>query len=514
MKRLAIAVLILLLTAGVSFATTAQQVDFLLSGSLNGDGSVNSGGKVYTCDAGTVCGSSTSNPKTTWQDANKVTPHANPIILDAFGRASVFADGNYKFQIDGSDDVLIETIDNIFYDVTSGTTLMAQDTLTPSSQTIDTTVDTYYCDAVSGDVITDFSGVSAVGNTGRRYTFKKIDSTLNTCTIDVLSSQTIDGALTAVLRNQYDDITIESDGSNWTEVRGMLFSRAATFHNTVTVYNAATFNAATFNATTTFNDSSTFNNATTFSDVATFNNTVSWSKGADIASSNTITPLADGNYFDVTGTTDIFAINTVGVGTTVKFHFDSAVTLIHNATDLALPGLANITTGSGDEYEFTEYASGDWRVTGRVINSPSPSFSVHKNGSAQSSVGTSFEIITWSTEVFDTNSNFNNTVECGSTCNRFTPTVAGKYLLTAQLQFSVDADLDLLAVSIFKNGVQNRTSNLYASTANAQTTGITHIFNANGTTDYFEVYGANGTTADTVEGLVLGTYFSGSRIGQ
>lgn len=236
MKRLAIAVLILLLTAGVSFATTAQQVDFLLSGSLDGDGSVNSGGKVYTCDAGTVCGSSTSNPKTTWQDANKVTPHANPIILDAFGRATVFADGNYKFQIDDSSDVLVETIDNIIYEVTT-TTVQSQDTLTTASETIVTTVDTYYCDASSGNVTTDFSGVSAVGNTGKRFTFKKIDSTTNTCTIDPLSSQTIDGATTTVIRNQYDDITIESDGSNWTEVRGMVWSRAATFHNTVTFYN-------------------------------------------------------------------------------------------------------------------------------------------------------------------------------------------------------------------------------------------------------------------------------------
>lgn len=231
MKRLAIAVLILLLTAGVSFATTAQQVDFLLSGSLDGDGAVNTGGKVYTCDAGTVCGPSTSNPKTTWQDANKAVAHANPIILDSFGRSSVFADGNYKFQIFDSSDVLIETIDNVFYDVSTGT-IQAQDTLTPSSQTISTTVGTYYCDATSGDVTTDFSGASAVGNTGKRFTFKKIDSTTNTCTVDVLSSQTIDGSTTAVLAVQYDDITIESDGTNWTEVRGMVFSRTM-FVNTI-----------------------------------------------------------------------------------------------------------------------------------------------------------------------------------------------------------------------------------------------------------------------------------------
>ena len=41
--------------------------------------------------------------------------------------------------------------------------------------------------------------------------------------------------------------------------------------------------------------------------------------------------------------------------------FDGALTLTHHATDLILPGGANITTAAGDVAVFTEYASGDWR---------------------------------------------------------------------------------------------------------------------------------------------------------
>jgi hypothetical protein len=37
--------------------------------------------------------------------------------------------------------------------------------------------------------------------------------------------------------------------------------------------------------------------------------------------------------------------------------------LTHSASDLVLPTGANITTAAGDEAEFIEYASGDWRCT-------------------------------------------------------------------------------------------------------------------------------------------------------
>jgi len=219
LKKIILALALLVLWTGVSYAATAEQVEFLISGSLKADGSINSAGKVYTCDAGTTCGPSTSDPKTTWQDGNKAVAHANPIILDSIGTSVVYADGNYKLQIHDSDDNLVETIDNAFY-VVASIAVQTQVTLTPSSQAVSTSANTYYCNATAGAVTTDFSGVSAVGNTGQRFTFKKTDSSANTCTIDPLSSQTIDGVTTVILSAQYDDATIESDGSNWTEVRG------------------------------------------------------------------------------------------------------------------------------------------------------------------------------------------------------------------------------------------------------------------------------------------------------
>jgi hypothetical protein len=96
---------------------------------------------------------------------------------------------------------------------------------------------------------------------------------------------------------------------------------------------------------------------------------LSLNKGADIASATALTLGSDGNYFDVTGTTTITSISTFGIGRVVRLHFDGILTLTHHATDLVLPGGANITTAAGDEFTFVEYATGDWRCVAYALAS-------------------------------------------------------------------------------------------------------------------------------------------------
>lgn len=86
-----------------------------------------------------------------------------------------------------------------------------------------------------------------------------------------------------------------------------------------------------------------------------------WDKGADVASASGLTLGTDGNSFDITGTTAITSIGSLGLGTVVILQFDGALTLQHNATDLVLPNGVDITTAAGDIGVFYEYASGDWR---------------------------------------------------------------------------------------------------------------------------------------------------------
>lgn len=97
-----------------------------------------------------------------------------------------------------------------------------------------------------------------------------------------------------------------------------------------------------------------------------------WSKGADVASATTLTLGNDGNYFDITGTTTITSIRAITIGTVVRLHFDSTLTLTHHSTDLILPGAANITTATGDNATFVEYATGDWRCTNYQVAATAP----------------------------------------------------------------------------------------------------------------------------------------------
>ena len=104
-------------------------------------------------------------------------------------------------------------------------------------------------------------------------------------------------------------------------------------------------------------------------DLDTNGHQVQYTKGADVVSATALPVLTDGNYFDVTGTTSITSINTTKVGTIIKLHFDGILILTHHATDLILPSGANITTAAGDEFEFLEYATGDYRCTSYVLAS-------------------------------------------------------------------------------------------------------------------------------------------------
>ena len=96
-------------------ATKAAQIESALSGYLDESGRPLASGKVYTYEAGTT------TPKATYQDVNKVTPHANPVILDDQGQKLIYADGLYKLVIKDSDDNIIETRDNLQYFYISST---------------------------------------------------------------------------------------------------------------------------------------------------------------------------------------------------------------------------------------------------------------------------------------------------------------------------------------------------------------------------------------------------------
>jgi hypothetical protein len=78
---------------------------------FNNDGTVLSGGKIYTYAAGT------NTPKATYTTSTGNIAHSNPIILNSSGRVPGgeiwLLTSTYKFVLNTSTDVLIATYDNI-----------------------------------------------------------------------------------------------------------------------------------------------------------------------------------------------------------------------------------------------------------------------------------------------------------------------------------------------------------------------------------------------------------------
>ena len=84
-------------------------------------------------------------------------------------------------------------------------------TITAASDTLGTSDHTVLCDCTLNSITINLP--AAID--GQQYVIKKVDSSINTVTIDGDSSETIDGALTKTLTTQYECVTIVSDGTNW-----------------------------------------------------------------------------------------------------------------------------------------------------------------------------------------------------------------------------------------------------------------------------------------------------------
>ena len=128
-------------------------------------------------------------------------------------------------------------------------------------------------------------------------------------------------------------------------------------------------------------------------------------------------------------------------------------------------------------------------------------------------------------EALDTNNCYDST-----TNYRFTPTVAGKYYVYAQIFFGGNsgADVERGRVDIYKNGSRDLGSNRYLRSQfngggqniepDNLTINIIGIIDMNGTTDYLEVYGTLNTHDNTNNGVFYGegngqSGFSAFRIG-
>jgi len=112
-------------------------------------------------------------------------------------------------------------------------------------------------------------------------------------------------------------------------------------------------------------------------------------------------------------------------------------------------------------------------------------------------------------EDHDTHSDYDN-----ATNYRFTPTVAGKYLFQIQLMYFGLGDDDEFHARLYKNGsLLYYETNEAAGTLELLSVGFSVIVDANGTTDYFEVFGnSTGDKDIRATGSGRNTFFSAVRV--
>lgn len=137
-----------------------------------------------------------------------------------------------------------------------------------------------------------------------------------------------------------------------------------------------------------------------------------------------------------------------------------------------------------------------------------PAFSAYSTNAQSINSGVTAKI-QLNTEVFDTNSNFDNT-----TNYRFTPTVAGYYQINGQIALN-GSSVGYARVMIFKNGTSYAEGN---SGPNNTITGaestVSSIVYMNGSTDYVEMYCYlyTGAGALSLQNSSQVNYFNGAMI--
>jgi len=119
---------------------------------------------------------------------------------------------------------------------------------------------------------------------------------------------------------------------------------------------------------------------------------------------------------------------------------------------------------------------------GGLLSSDS-SFSAYRSAD-QDIANSTYSKIQFNTEEFDTNNDYDNV-----TNYRFTPTIAGKYFLsTSFIVYSNLVDQKDISIYIYKNGVIYKKRKHILNSASSQSLNISCLVDADGSSDYFEIF--------------------------
>ena len=163
-------------------------------------------------------------------------------------------------------------------------------------------------------------------------------------------------------------------------------------------------------------------------------------------------------------------------------------------------GLSQLSaTGTKDS---TTFLRGD-NTFASAGGSMTPAFSAYLSSNQNISGAFTPTKVQFDTEIFDTDSCYDN-----STNYRFTPTTAGKYFISTNASFQTSSgNWTKPFLQIYKNGTGEAFARLAIDSITALTGGADHtaimvsaIFDANGSSDYFEVYFAGSSANCQLQG--------------
>jgi len=194
--------------------------------------------------------------------------------------------------------------------------------------------------------------------------------------------------------------------------------------------------------------------------------------------------------FTVSGSTITFA-SSLSVSDTIDF-----IMALGNVLDIGVPSDATISTAKIQDSAVTNAKLQNSSITlngsavslggsATVGGANTPSFFAWVD-TDQSISGGSNTKVQFDGELYDSDNCYDNT-----STYRFTPTEAGKYFLFAQVYFAISSTGSEGSIRIYKNGtsgLQYFARSTYVGGPATQTANIQGIVDANGTSDYFEIY--------------------------
>jgi hypothetical protein len=156
---------------------------------------------------------------------------------------------------------------------------------------------------------------------------------------------------------------------------------------------------------------------------------------------------------------------------------------------VAIDKIQSESINLADNFAFTGTVTGAGGVN-------TPAFSA--NQGAQSIANSTTTLLTFGTEVLDTNSCYAS--------SKFTPTSSGEYFIRVSLRLSTSTDFTGYKLHIRKNGsdirVHQQSANHY------ETAEVSGVINLNGSSDYVEAYVTqnSGGSVDTNSDITYNTF--------